>query len=46
MYHNQLRSPICAIFGHVDSGKTSFISKLKSFETSQFEIEAGGITVT
>ena len=35
-----LRSPICGIFGHVDSGKTSFLSKLKSFET----IEAGGIT--
>jgi translation initiation factor 5B len=36
----QLRSPICGIFGHVDSGKTSFLSKLKSFET----VEAGGIT--
>lgn len=35
-----LRAPICGIFGHVDSGKTSFLSKLKSFET----IEAGGIT--
>ena len=35
-----LRSPICGIFGHVDSGKTSFLSKLKSFET----VEAGGIT--
>lgn len=36
----QLRIPICGIFGHVDSGKTSFLSKLKSYET----IEAGGIT--
>lgn len=35
-----LRAPICGIFGHVDSGKTSFLSKLKSFET----VEAGGIT--
>jgi len=37
---DNLRAPICGIFGHVDSGKTSFLSKLKSFET----IEAGGIT--
>jgi translation initiation factor 5B len=37
---NQLRVPICGIFGHVDSGKTSFLSKLKSLET----VEAGGIT--
>ncbi len=37
---SNLRAPICGIFGHVDSGKTSFLSKLKSFET----IEAGGIT--
>jgi translation initiation factor 5B len=37
---SKLRSPICGIFGHVDSGKTSFLSKLKSFET----VEAGGIT--
>lgn len=36
----QIRAPICGIFGHVDSGKTSFLSKLKSCET----IEAGGIT--
>lgn len=36
----QIRIPICGIFGHVDSGKTSFLSKLKSYET----IEAGGIT--
>lgn len=36
----KLRAPICGIFGHVDSGKTSFISKLKSFEI----LEAGGIT--
>lgn len=38
--NTKLRAPICGIFGHVDSGKTSFISKLKSFES----IEAGGIT--
>ena len=35
-----LRSPICGIFGHVDSGKTSFLSCLRSFES----VEAGGIT--
>jgi small GTP-binding protein len=35
-----LRAPICGIFGHVDSGKTSFLSKLKSFEI----VEAGDIT--
>ena len=37
---DRLRAPICGIFGHVDSGKTSFLNKLKSFET----VEAGGIT--
>jgi translation initiation factor 5B len=37
---DQQRIPICGIFGHVDSGKTSFLSKLKSYET----VEAGGIT--
>jgi translation initiation factor 5B len=37
---DQLRAPICGIFGHVDSGKTSFLNKLKSFEST----EAGGIT--
>ena len=35
-----LRAPICGIFGHVDAGKTSFLSKLESFQT----VEAGGIT--
>lgn len=37
---DKLRSPICGIFGHVDSGKSSVLNKLKSFET----VEAGGIT--
>lgn len=40
MNQEQFRIPICGIFGHVDSGKTSFLSKLKSYET----VEAGGIT--
>lgn len=37
---NKQRAPICGIFGHVDSGKTSFLSKLKSYDT----VESGGIT--
>ena len=37
---DKLRAPICGIFGHVDSGKTSFLNKLRSFVT----VEAGGIT--
>lgn len=38
----QLREPICAVLGHVDVGKTSFLDRLR--DTGLLQKEAGSIT--